>query len=75
MEDIMNKLSVTALAVLAFILLLGIVGRYDYASQVVQSMPEAAYYSIVETLGEGCSEVDIVAEYEANRKYYDTLKY
>ena len=75
MEDIMNRLSVTALAVLAFILLLGIVGRYDYATEVVQSIPDVAYHTIVERLGDDCSDIDIAEEYEANKQYYDTLKY
>lgn len=75
MEDIMNRLSVTALAVLAFILLLGIVGRYDYASEVVQSMPEDAYYTILDTLGDDCTEIAIAEEYMSNKAYYDNLKY
>ena len=75
MEEIMNKVSLTALAVLVFIIALGWVGRYDYASEVIQSMPEAAYYTIFDTLGDDCTEVAIAEEYMSNRAYYDSLKY
>ena len=75
MEDVMNRLSLTGLGVLAFIFALGIVGSYDYASEVVQSMPEAAYYTILDTLGDDCSEKAIAEEYMSNRAYYDNLQY
>ena len=61
------------LGVAAFMAILGYVGRFDYASEVVNSMPEEAYYSILDTLGDDCSEVEIAEEYMKNRDYYDTL--
>ena len=78
-ENIMNKLSqqliVSVLAIFGFLFVLGIAGRYDYATEIVQSMPEAAYYTILDTLGDDCSETAIAEEYMSNRAYYDSLQY
>ena len=73
MNRISQQLIVAALAMTGFIYALGIAGSYDYASQVVQSMPEEAYYSILDTLGDDCSEKAIAEEYMANREHYDNL--
>ena len=70
----MNKISLAALGLLVFIIALGIVGRYDFASEVVQSMSETAYYTILDTLGDDSSEIEIAEEYMSNRAYYDSLK-
>lgn len=75
MEEIMNKLSLTALAVLVFTIALGWVGSYDYADDVVYNMPEHVYYTILDTLGDDCSNKAVAAEYMKNREYYDNLKY
>lgn len=75
MKRFHKQLAVAFIGTMAFITLLGIVGSYDYASEVVQSMPEAAYYSILDTLGDDCSEKAIAAEYMSNREYYDNLQY
>ena len=71
----MNKLSLTALAVLVFTIALGWVGSYDYADDVVYNMPEHVYYTILDTLGDDCSNKAVAAEYMKNREYYDNLKY
>lgn len=77
MEDIMNRLTkqciATVLAVFGFIGLLGITGTYDYADEVVYSMPEEVYYTILDTLGDDCSNRAVAAEYMNNREYYDNL--
>ena len=75
MEDIMNRLSVVALALLLFTIALGVVGSYDYADEVVYSMPEHVYYRILDTLGDDCSNKAVAAEYMKNREFYDNLKY
>lgn len=71
----MNKLSLTALAVLVFTIALGWVGSYDYADDVVYNMPEHVYYTILDTLGDDCSNKAVAAEYMKNREYYDNIKY
>lgn len=75
----MNRLSkqciVAVLACVGFISLLGITGTYEYADEVVYSLPEHVYYSILDTLGDECSNIEVAAEYMNNREYYDNLKY
>lgn len=78
MEDIMNRLSrqiiVSLLAIFGFIYLMWIAGRYDYADEVVYTMSDEVYYSITQKIGKA-SNKEVVAEYEKNREYYDSLKY
>jgi hypothetical protein len=76
MEDIMNRLSrqiiVALLAISGFLYLMGIAGSYDYADEVVYSMDDVVYYTITQKIGKA-SNKEIVAEYEANKQYYDNL--
>lgn len=79
MEDIMNRLSkqciVAVFACFGFIGLLGITGSYEYADEIVYTMPEHVYYTILDTLGDDCSNKAVAAEYMAKKEYYDNLKY
>ena len=78
MEDIMNRLSkqiiVSLLAIFGFLYLMGIAGSYDYADEVVYAMDNEVYYSITEKIGKA-SNKEVVAEYERNKEYYDSLKH
>ncbi len=78
MEDIMNRLSkqiiVSLLAIFGFLYLMGIAGSYDYADEVVYAMDDEVYYSITEKIGKA-SNKEVVAEYERNKEYYDSLKH
>ena len=78
MEDIMNRLSrqiiVALLAIFGFLYLMGVAGSYDYADEVVYTMDDEVYYSITQKIGK-TSNKEVVAEYEKNREYYDSLKY
>jgi len=64
-----------AAAVFGFVVLMGIVGTFDYADQVCYTMPEEAYYSILDTLGDDASQIAIANEYMSNKEYYDNLQY
>ena len=79
MEEVMNRLSkqciVAVLAIIGFIGLLGITGTFDYADEVVYSMPEEVYYRILDTLGDDCSNRAVAAEYMSKKEYYDNLQY
>lgn len=75
MNRLHKQIIVAVASAFGFLLLMGIAGSYDYAEQVVYTMPEAAYYSILDTLGDDCSVKDIAREYMENREYYDNLKY
>ena len=65
MNRLHKQIIVAIASMIGFLFLMGIVGSYDYAEQVVYTMPEAAYYSIKA----------IAKEYMENREYYDNLKY
>lgn len=79
MEDIMNRISrqiiVSLLAIFGFIYLMGIAGRYDYADEVVYTMSEEVYYTILDTLGDDCSNIAVADEYIKNKEYYDNLQH
>lgn len=73
----MNRLTKQCLAFLlgmiAFLFVCGMIGRQDYAEQVVYTMPQEAYEQIVLKLGDGASKCDIADEYQNNKQYYDSL--
>lgn len=77
MEDVMNRLSkqiiVSVLAIIGFLYVMGIAGSYDYADEVVYAMDDEVYYSITKKIGKA-SNKEVVAEYERNKEYYDSLK-
>ena len=74
-----NKLSkqiaVFTLGFTGFFSLLGIVGKSDYNEEVIYNMTETAYNVIVDSLGEGCSDTQIVKTYLSNKDYYDSLNW
>lgn len=73
----MNRLSkqiiVSLLAIFGFLYLMGIAGSYDYADEVVYSMDDEVYYTITKKIGKA-SNKEVVAEYEKNKQYYDSIK-
>ena len=79
MKEIMDRFKkqciVAAFGLAAFIGLIGTVGSYEYADEVVYSMPEAVYYTILDTLGDDCSNKAVAEEYMSKREYYDNLQY
>ena len=64
----------TIVGLIAFIAVIGYAGSYEYAEEVCYTMPDEAYQTIVEKLGDDASERAIAAEYMKHKKYYDTLK-
>lgn len=70
-----KQCAVAAFAIASFIGLMGVVGSYEYADQVVYTMPENVYYTILDTLGDDCSNKAVAEEYMSNKEYYDNLKY
>ena len=66
----MNKKTLTVLAVIAIVIMLGIAGRMDYTEQVIYHMPKSAYDEIKDTLGERASEYDIAKYYQKNMEEY-----
>lgn len=62
----MKKKHITAIAILAFVILLGIAGRIDYTEEVIYHMPQKAYNEIKDTLGHDASDYDIARYYTSN---------
>ena len=40
---------------------------------VIGSMPDEVYQEIVNDLGPGCTNQEVVAEYKENREYYNSI--
>lgn len=65
-----NPNSLLILLLLGFIIAMGVASSEDYNLAVIDSMPEEVYDSIAAKLGPGCSNRQIVKEYERNREQY-----
>lgn len=57
---------ITAAAVAAMFVLLGIAGRMDYTEQVVYNMPQEAYDEIRDTLGHDATDFEVAKYYQKN---------
>lgn len=75
----MNDLSQKTILIL---LLIGTVVAYVIAGveeldqkviDVIGSMPDEVYQEIVNDLGSGCTNQEVVAEYKENREYYNSI--
>lgn len=65
-----NPNSILVLLLIGFIAVAGVASSEDYNIAVIESMPEEVYDSITAKLGPGCSNRQIVKEYERNREQY-----
>ncbi|RGM25309.1 hypothetical protein [Bacteroides sp. OM08-17BH] len=74
-NKVSKQIAVFALGFTGFFFLLGIVGKSDYNEEVIYNMTETAYNVIVDSLGEGCSDTQIVKTYLSNKDYYDSLNW
>lgn len=59
--------TLTVVAVIAAIIMLGYAGRVDYTDAVMNTMSESEYKAIKERLGEGTSDYEIARYYIENR--------
>ena len=59
-------------AIVAIIILLGIVGRMDYNEEVVYHMSNGTYELLKEKLG-NVSTSELVDTYMSNKEYWDSL--
>ncbi|MBC8618929.1 hypothetical protein H8788_14380 [Parabacteroides faecis] len=75
----MNDLSQKAIL---FLLLIGAVIAFAISGaedcnqetiEVIGAMPDEVYQEIVNDLGPGCTNQEVVAEYRDNRMYYDSI--
>lgn len=57
--------------IIGCIVAIGIASSEDYNQAVVDTIPDEAYTAIAVELGSGCSNKDIIAEYQGNKEYYD----
>lgn len=74
-NKVSKQIAVFALGFTGLFFLLGIVGKSDYNQEVIYNMNETAYNVIVDSLGEGCSDTQIVKTYLGNKEYYDSLSW
>lgn len=74
----MNDLSERAILLLLFvgtIIAYMVAGAEEYDQRTIDSigsMPDEVYQEIVNDLGPGCTNKEVVAEYEANKVYYNS---
>lgn len=74
-NKISKQTAMFAIGFIGFLSLLGIAGKSDYNQEVIYNMTETAYNVIVDSLGEGCSDTQIVKTYLSNKEYYDSLSW
>lgn len=62
------------IAMMAMISIIGFVGSYEFASEIVYGLTKAQYDSIVNDIGENASEKQVAKQYLENKKRYDSIK-
>ena len=75
MDKSSKQIIVFIVGIVGFFFLLGIIGKSDFNEEVIYNMNETAYNVIVDSLGEGCSNTQIVKTYLSNKDYYDSLNW
>ena len=70
----MNKVRNLILFLIAFMAVIGFVGSYEFASEVVSSLSDEQYDTIVNEIGKDASEKQIAKQYLDNRERYDSIK-
>lgn len=75
MDKSSKQIIVFIVGIVGFFFLLGIIGKSDFNEEVIYNMNETAYNVIVDSLGEGCSDTQIVKTYLSNKDYYDSLNW
>lgn len=68
----MNKISLSMLAMLAVIIAICFVGRYDYNDEVLYHISEGTYQALRERLGD-VSTFELVDVYMSDCEYWDSL--
>lgn len=70
----MKKVVAGIIGIFGFLYILGVVGSYDHADEVVYSMDDQVYVLIIKKIGKS-SNKDVANEYLENREYYDNYGY
>ena len=73
--EVMNKATKIAITIIAAIIVIGgciYSGRVEYNDAVLSSMSADKYDYIHSCLGGSATQDDVVKEYIANQKYYDS---
>lgn len=71
MQSNMKRIMYIAIGI-AFIAILGTAGNYDWAEEVLESVPYELYQIIKKDIGSS-NEVDIARQYMDNRHHYDSI--
>lgn len=75
MNDLSEK-TILILLLIGTIIGFALAGAEDFDQEtvdVISSMPDEAYQEIVEDLGPGCTDLEIISEYHENKEYYDSI--
>lgn len=75
MNDLSEKV-ILFLLLVGTIIAFALAGSEDYDEETVEvigAMPDEVYREIVDILGPGCTNQEVVAEYEENREYYNSV--
>lgn len=70
-----KQIIVFIVGIVGFFFVLGMAGKSEYNETVIYNMSETAYRIIVDSLGNGCSDTQIVNTYLSNKDYYDSLNW
>lgn len=62
------------LALFAFFALMAFVGSVEYKDDLYYSIPDAAFEEITLKLGDNASRNDVIAEYQSDKDYYDSIR-
>lgn len=63
----------SALGLIAVLVLFLWASNEDYKETVIHNMPNETYHAIHCKLGHGCTDKEIIKEYHPNKTYYDSL--
>lgn len=75
MNDLSEK-AILLLLLIGTIIAFAMAGAEDCDQDTIDaigSMPDEVYQEIVNDLGPWCTNQDVIAEYEANKEYYNSI--
>lgn len=70
----MKKIRTFILLLIVMMAIIGFVGSYDFASEIVNGLTESQYDSIVNDIGTNVSEKQVAKQYLDNKQRYDSIK-
>ena len=75
MNDLSQK-AILLFLLIGTVIAFAMAGAEDYDQETIDmigSMPDEVYQEIVNDLGPGCTNQEVIAEYEENKEYYNSV--